>query len=172
MNLALSRVENNIRKYKMYGDGTASLPRNGRPRKINERTSRWISRNVEKTPIVIRSEIKTDLDGAGINVSKDIISRTLYRIGFYSRTPLLKTKHVKDRLKFVEKGNLVEWNQSWTIRKEHSDNCLAKKWHCLKKHNTIPIVKFGGGSIIIWGCFSSKGTAELQVIHGRMNSCM
>ena len=41
-----------------------------------------------------------------------------------------------------------------------------------QKHNTIPIGKFGGGSIMIWGCFSSKSTGELQVIHGRMNDCM
>ena len=105
MNLALSTVGNIIRKYK-YGDSTANLSRNGRPRKINERTSRGISRIVRINPFITRSEIKTDLEGAGINVSKDKISRALYRTGFHSRSPrkvpLLKTKHVKDRLKFVE----------------------------------------------------------------------
>ena len=34
MNVALSTVGNIIRKYKKYGDGTANLPRNGKPRKI------------------------------------------------------------------------------------------------------------------------------------------
>ena len=67
MNLALSTV-GNIRKYKKYGDGTANLPRNGRPRKIIEHASRWISRNVQINPFIIHSEIKTDLEGAGINV--------------------------------------------------------------------------------------------------------
>ena len=122
MNLALSTVGNIIRKYKEYGVGTANLPRNRRPRKINERTSRWISRNVQINAFLSHSEIKTDLEGAGINVSKDTINRALYRTGFHSRSPrklpLLKTKNVKDRLKFVEtyekkiivlgKGNLVE----------------------------------------------------------------
>ena len=69
MNLALSTVGNIIRKYKKYGDGSANLPRNGRPRKINERTSRWISRNVQINPFITCSEIKTDFEGAGINVS-------------------------------------------------------------------------------------------------------
>ena len=46
MNLGLSTVGNIIRKCKKYGDVTANFPRNGRLRKINERTSRWISRNV------------------------------------------------------------------------------------------------------------------------------
>ena len=86
MNLALSRVGNIIRKYKKYGNGTVNLPRNGRPRKINERTSRWTIRNVQINPFIIRSEIKTDLEGAGINVSKDTISRALYRTGFHSRS--------------------------------------------------------------------------------------
>ena len=106
INLALITVENIIRKYKKYGDGTANLPRNGRPRKINERTSRWIIRYVQINPFITRSEIKTDLEGAGISVSKDTTSRALYRTGFHSRSPrkvpLLKTKHVKDWLKFVE----------------------------------------------------------------------
>ena len=106
MNLAQSTVGNIIRKYKKYGDGTANLPRNGRRRKINERTSRWISWNVQINVFITRSEIKTDLKGAGINVRKDIISKALYRTGFHSRSPrkvpLLKIKHVKDRLKFIE----------------------------------------------------------------------
>ena len=105
MNLALSTVEIIIRKYKKYGNGTANLPRKGRPRKINERTSRWIGRSVQINALITRSEIKTDLEGAGINVSKDTISRTLYHTGFHSRSPrkvpFLNTKNVKDRLKFV-----------------------------------------------------------------------
>ena len=68
MNLALSTVRNIIREYKKYGDGTTDLPRNGRQRKINEHTSRWISRNVQINVFITRSEIKTDLEGAGINV--------------------------------------------------------------------------------------------------------
>ena len=127
INLALSTVGNIIRKYKKCGDGTANLPRNGRPRKLNERTSRWISRNVQINHFITRSEIKTDLENAGINLSKDSISRALYRTDFYSRSPrkvpLLKTKHVKDRLKFCRnlwkeryavlgKGNLVWRSES------------------------------------------------------------
>ena len=82
MKLALSTVGNIIRKYKKYGDGTTDLPRNGRPRKINERTSRWISRNVQINAFITCSEIKTDLEGAGINVNKDTISRALYHTAF------------------------------------------------------------------------------------------
>ena len=98
MNLALSIVGNIIRMYMEYARCTTNLPRNGRPRKINER---------------------------------------------------------------LGKGNLVGWNESWTIQKEHSYKCLVKNGTAFKKHNTISIIKFGGGSIMTWGCFSSKGIGEL-----------
>ena len=49
---------------------------------------------------------------------------------------------------------------------------FGKKNGTAFKHNTIPTVKFAGGSIMIWGCFSSKGTGELPVIHSRMNGSM
>ncbi|KAK6320155.1 hypothetical protein J4Q44_G00092620 [Coregonus suidteri] len=38
--------------------------------------------------------------------------------------------------------------------------------------NTIPIVKHGGGNIILWGCFSVKGTGRLHRIEGRMDGDM
>ena len=151
MNLALSTVGNIIRKYKKYGDGTANLPRNGRQREINERTSRWISKNVQINPFITRSEIKTDLEGAGINVSKDTISRALYRTGFHSRSPrkvsLLKTKHVKDQLKFVEtyeKKNMQLWEKGiWSNEKRvelFGRNTATSVWRimALPSRSTIP----------------------------------
>ena len=42
----------------------------------------------------------------------------------------------------------------------------------LQPKNTIPTVKHGGGNIMLWGCFSAKGTGRLICLHERMNGAM
>ncbi len=38
--------------------------------------------------------------------------------------------------------------------------------------NTTPTVKFGGGNIMVCGCFSAYSTGKLHIIEGRMNRKM
>ncbi|KAK3573943.1 hypothetical protein QTP86_033016, partial [Hemibagrus guttatus] len=36
----------------------------------------------------------------------------------------------------------------------------------------IPTVKYGGGSVMVWGCFAASGPGRLAVINGTMNSAV
>ena len=43
-----------------------------------------------------------------------------------------------------------------------------KKGEARKSDNTILKVKYGGGSIMLWGCLNTGGTGALQTIDGTM----
>jgi hypothetical protein len=46
---------------------------------------------------------------------------------------------------------------------------LNAKCHVWRKPDTIPTVKHGGGSIILWGCLSAAGTGRLVRIEAKIN---
>ena len=38
------------------------------------------------------------------------------------------------------------------------------------ENNTLPTVKHGGGSIMLWGCVAAGGTGNIVRVEGRMDS--
>ncbi|KAK6301780.1 hypothetical protein J4Q44_G00278330 [Coregonus suidteri] len=175
-----------IRKWKKF-KMTVNHPRSGTPCKISPCGASMIMRKVRDQPRTTRQDLVNDLKRAGTTVSKKTISSTLRRHGLKScsarKVPLLKPAHIQARLKFAndhlndpeEEWETVMWSDETKIEL-FGLNSTRRVWRKKKDEynpkNTIPTVKHGGGNIILWGCFSAKGTGRLHRIEGRMDGAM
>ena len=135
--------------------------------------------------MVKREELQEDSRSSGCIVIKWTISNVMLRNGLKSRrskkTPLLLERHWDARLKFVrqheEKENSFWERVLWTDETKielfgynYRNHVLMKDGEVYSPKNTVPTVKFGRGSIMIWGYFSAKGVGKISVIDGKMNA--
>uniref|UniRef100_A0A669CAE8 Protein 4.1 n=1 Tax=Oreochromis niloticus TaxID=8128 RepID=A0A669CAE8_ORENI len=96
------------------------------------------------------------------------------------RKPLLTENHKKSRLQFAtshvgDTSNMwkkVLWSDE-TKMELSGQNAKRYVWQktttAHHSEHTIPTVKYGGGSIMLWGCFSSAGTGKLVRVDGKMD---
>jgi hypothetical protein len=104
------------------------------------------------------------------------ISASLHPSGRYGivarRKPLLRKMHMTACLEFAKRylkdsqamRNKIIWSDETKIEL-FGLNAKRNVW---RKSGTIPTVKHGGCSIMLWGCFSAAGTGRLVRIEGKM----
>ncbi len=166
---------------------TINLPRTGAPCKISLRGVSMIMRTVRNQLRTTREDLVNDLKAAGTIVTKKKIGNTLRHEGLKScsacKVPLLKKAHVQARLKFSNE-HLNDSEENW-VKVLWSDetkielfgiNSTHRVWRrrnaAYDPKNTIPTVKHEGGNIMLWECFSAKGTRQLHRIKGTMDGAM
>uniref|UniRef100_A0A669EVF3 Transposase n=1 Tax=Oreochromis niloticus TaxID=8128 RepID=A0A669EVF3_ORENI len=183
LNIPRSTVQVIIQKWKEYGT-TVNLPRQGRPPKLTGRTRRALIRNAAKRPMVTLDELQRSTAQVGESVNRTTISRALHKVGLYGRVarrkPLLTENHKKSRLQFAtshvgDTANMwkkVLWSDE-TKMQLFGQNAKRYVWRktttAHHSEHTIPTVKYGGGSIMLWVCFSSAGTGKLVRVDGKMD---
>ena len=180
LKLSRNTVAKIIQNFKKNGTVKPASKRSGRPKKITERMARLVTRKVLQDRRKSASKLAQDVSEAtGSTVSAQTIRRTLHSSKLHGRQPrrkpLLKKRHKDARLKFAKAHQTKDqtfwdkilWSDETKINIFGSDG-EQKVWRrngeAYAEGCTIPTVKHGGGSVMVWGAMSSQGVSNLHFI--------
>lgn len=160
--------------------------RNGRPRLTGERAERMIVRLIKSGTCVTAVQVQKHLKNFhGIDMSVQTVRNILHRHGYVGRVkvkkPYLKKTHRKVRLAFAKKykdwtsedWRKVVWSDESKFNVFGSDGkeyCWRKPGEPLRDEHIKPTVKFGGGSVMVWGCMTYQGIGYLCKIDGGLDA--
>ncbi len=169
-----STVASIILKWKTFGT-TRTLPRAGRPAQTELSGRRALVREVKKNPKITVAELQRCIRRWEKVVESQPSLQPSTSRGFMGRVarrkPLLSARHMKARM---EDSKMVTNKILWSDETKIELFGLNSKRYVWRKpgtahhlSNTVPTVKHGGGSIMLWGCFSAAGTGRLVGNRGK-----
>ena len=157
----------------------------GRPQALTDAQKRACIRAVTSGGFEVATHATQHVrEECQVTVSVDTVRRVLRAGGLRSKVkqkkPKLNQRHIKDRLEFARR------HEHWTIHDwEHvifSDETKVNRfcsdgrsWCWIRNeqsHDSKEVkqtVKFGGGSVMLWGCMTFQGPGMFCRIEGRMD---
>lgn len=183
LNIPRSSVQVTWERYRDTGRNNSKTGR-GRKRKTSKNDDRHlllISKAKRfKTAADIRAEINPTLAKP---ISLTTVKRRLREKGMIGRIaakkPLLRPINKKKRLEFakqhanwtIEQWKSVLWSDEskfQIIGSNRRQYVRRKTGERVKEGCVVPTVKHGGGSVMVWGCFSYDGVGQLKKIDGKL----
>lgn len=176
-NISVSRIISRYLKTKEV----SVVHRGGRPRKTSLRTDAMLIRKVKKEPFISASKLVQEFQ---LNVSTRTVSRRLAAadLSCYrpSKKPLISFRNQKKRMQFAKEH--LSWDkQKWSrvlFSDESKFNIMGSdgisyvrrpRGKRFESRYCIKTLKHGGGSVMVWGCFSAAGLGPLHRINGIMD---
>jgi len=178
-----STVYDTISRYKRTSSAQTN-PRPGRPQSLGKRGKRVVRRTVLKGRFKALAEITDEVNASlDTTLCEDTVRKYIAETKLSSRVacekPFLRKETVKARLQWCKEHQA--WDEEWKkvvfsdespFHLFHNDK-RVRVWRgtgeryrteCLK-----PTMKFGGGSVMVWGCMSWSGVGPLVVVDGTLD---
>lgn len=158
----------------------------GRPSILSDHENRLLLRSITSGKADTAPQAKRILgDITNKSVSTSTIRRSLKSSGFVARVkvkkPLRTRRHRLNRLHWAESHaqwtvddwKKVLWSDETKINRLGSDGrqwVWGRKGEPLNDRRVKTTVKFGGGSVIAWGCMGWNGVGRIVKIDGKMDA--
>lgn len=178
-------VRYNIRKLTQHGN-MSNIHRSGRPRLTSPREDRILVRASLADRFVTARDLRANFsDHTGKLLSVSTVKSRLYRGAnlrgcVAKKKPKLQPRHIAARLQFAR--NHIDWTAAEWSRVVWSDE---SKFTVYRSRGRLfvrrrpgeeyelrclnPTVKFGGGSVMVWGCFSADGVGSIVRVDTNMD---
>ncbi len=161
-------------------------PRSGRPKKLTPREERYIQLTARRDHFIPATRIADNLYATSrVQVSPQTVRRQLHRQVLKARRPHkgmeLTVHHQHDRLAWA--NNHLGWHyRRWRTVMFSDESRFTLKfadgrirvWRLRGErfdcNNVMPMDRFGGGSIMVWGGIHYNGKTRLVIIRQTLNA--
>jgi len=178
MNVSFSTVQ------RLYTTISPTLPRKygGHPAKLTPQDRCLLTQKVTSGAASTATELKRSLDlGVCVQTIRNMLKKEGLRSAVKSKKPFLSMRHRRARLEFalehqhwtLDDWSRVIWSDETKINRLGSDGRVwvwKRPGSGLTDQQVSGTVKFGGGSLMVWGCMTTQGPGYLCKIDGRMDA--